>query len=404
MISVDEALDLILAGLPDLGSETVPLASAVGHVLAADLTAAHTQPPFNSSAMDGYAVRAADVAPGRPLRLAGTSQAGARFIGMMGPGQCVRIFTGAPVPIGADAVIIQEDAVVDGRNISFTAGAAAGQMIRHRGHDFKAGASLLPAGSLLTPAAVSLAASAGRPSVTVHRGPRIAILATGDELVPPGTEPGNDQIVASNGYGLAALLTGDAQAIQDLGIVPDDESRIEAALLSALDGGVDVIITTGGASVGERDLIQKVLVDLGVEIDFWKLAMKPGKPLMFGRRGNVLIFGLPGNPVSALVTASVIVQPTVRALAGHQNPFPRRFSCPLAAAIPANGPRRHYLRAQLQVNDLGLLEVQPLRETDSAHLTSLVAADCLIIHRENAPSIGAGDFVEVMPLSSGFPG
>lgn len=401
MISVDEATARIFARLPDLGNQEVPLFDAYRRVLAAPLRALHNQPPFDASAMDGYAVRAMDMVPGRPLTLAGTSQAGARFVGMMQPGQCVRIFTGAPLPIGADTVIMQEEASANGNQISFAATPRRGHSVRPQGFDFKRGQDLLPAGVALTPQMLALAASANHAQLTVTRRPVIAILATGDELVPPGTPTGPDQIVASNSYGLISLLAPYAESVIDLGIVPDDKPKIEAALLTAFDRGVDVLITSGGASVGERDYVQDVLRDLGVDLDFWKLRMRPGKPLMFGTRGKALIFGLPGNPVSALVTASVILKPTLRALTRHADPFWPRIGAPTVLGLPANGPRRHYMRGTLGRSAFGLLEVTPIFETDSSHSSSLALADALIVVPDDCPGLLPGEIVDVIPLNWG---
>lgn len=398
MISVEEAQARILAVVPAVVPELVALRDANGRVLAASLKAAHTQPPFDSSAMDGYAVRAADVTPGIPLRMIGTSQAGQRFVGMMGPGHCVRIFTGAPMPIGADAVIMQEEATANGTEISFLATPRIGQSVRARGNDFHQGQELLPAGFRLTPAALNLAASANQPAVTVARRPRIAVLATGDELVAPGRSPGPDQIIASNSYGLIPLFAPHAAEVMDLGIVRDDVAAIEAALLQALDAGVDIIVTTGGASVGERDFIQDVLIDLGVKLDFWKIAMRPGKPLMFGTRGKTLIFGLPGNPVSALVTATIIVLPALRAFAGDADPMPPYLGLPLAGPLPANGPRTHFIRANLARDNSGQTWAVPLSQTDSAHSSSLALSDALIVHPANDPGRETGAIVEVVML------
>jgi molybdopterin molybdotransferase len=401
MMPVDEAIERIFRKLPKLGSEAVPLARAHRRVLTQPLVARHNQPPFDASAMDGYAVRAAEVVPGRPLKLAGTSQAGARFVGMMEHGQCVRIFTGAPLPIGADAVIMQEEATAKGNQISFEKVPKSGQSVRKQGFDFKRGAELLPAGVALTPAMLNLAASANHPTLTVTRRPRIAVLATGDELVAPGTPLGPDQIIASNTYGLIPLLAPWAEEVIDLGIVADDKLKLEAALLSAFDQGVDMLVTTGGASVGERDYVQDVLRDLGVEVDFWKLRMRPGKPLMFGTRGKTLVFGLPGNPVSALVTATVILKPALRALTGHIDPFWPRIGVPTLLGLPPNGPRRHFMRATLSRNDIGFLQVEPIFETDSSHSTSLALADALIVVPEDSPGVPPGEIVDVIPLSWG---
>ncbi|WP_055049176.1 molybdopterin molybdotransferase MoeA [Devosia sp. A16] len=401
MMPVDEAIERVFRKLPRLGSETVPLSGAHRRVLAQPLVARHSQPPFDASAMDGYAVRAAEVIPGRPLKLAGTSQAGARFVGMMEHGQCVRIFTGAPLPIGADAVIMQEEATAKGNQISFEKVPPVGQSVRKAGFDFRRGAELLPAGVALTPAMLNLAASANHPALTVTRRPTIAVLATGDELVPPGTPLGPDQIIASNSYGLIPLLSPWAEQVIDLGIVADDKDRLEAALLAAFDQGVDMLVTTGGASVGERDYVQEVLRDLGVEVDFWKLRMRPGKPLMFGTRGKTLVFGLPGNPVSALVTATVILKPALRAMTGHIDPFWPRIGVPTLLGLPPNGPRRHFMRATLSRNDIGFMQVEPIFETDSSHSTSLALADALIVVPEDSPGVPPGEIVDVIPLSWG---
>jgi len=401
MMPVDEAIERVFSKLPKLGSEAVPLASAHRRVLAQPLVARHSQPPFDASAMDGYAVRAAEVVPGRPLKLAGTSQAGARFVGMMEHGQCVRIFTGAPLPIGADAVIMQEEATAKGNQISFEKTPSVGQSVRKQGFDFRRGAELLPRGVALTPAMLNLAASANHPTLTVTRRPRIAVLATGDELVAPGTPLGPDQIIASNSYGLIPLLAPWAEQVIDLGIVADDKEKLEAALLGAFDQGVDMLVTTGGASVGERDYVQEVLRDLGVDVDFWKLRMRPGKPLMFGTRGKTLVFGLPGNPVSALVTATVILKPALRAMTGHIDPFWPRIGVPTLLGLPPNGPRRHFMRATLSRNDIGFMQVEPIFETDSSHSTSLALADALIVVPEDSPGVPPGEIVDVIPLSWG---
>lgn len=397
MIPVSEALDRILALAAPLGAETVPLVDAAGRVLAAPLTAAHTHPPFDSSAMDGYAVRAADVVPGKPLRLVGTSQAGARFVGMMQAGQCVRIFTGAPMPIGADAVVMQEEAIANGTEIAFTHAARPGQSVRLRGNDFAQGDVLLDKGAFVTPAALNLAASANRAVLAVTRRPRLALLATGDELVPPGSSIGPDRIVASNSYGLAALFAPLCGPVRDLGIAPDDPARIDAALLSALDEGVDVVVTTGGASVGDHDHMRDCLLNLGVKLDFWKLAMRPGKPLMFGTRGKTLFFGLPGNPVSAMVTAMVTVVPALRALLGYADPLPAPLVLPLAAPMPANGPRTHYLRGTL-AHDASGTRVAPISQTDSGHSSSLALAHGLIVQAADDPGRAAGAMVPFLPF------
>ncbi len=397
MISVDEALQRILALVPPPAPESVALARAGGRVLAAPLTAQHSQPPFDASAMDGYALRADDVVPGRPLRLIGVAQAGQRFSGMVGEGQCVRIFTGAPMPIGCDTVIMQEEADANGNEIAFAATPSLGQSVRPRGSVFAEGQSLLPPGTLLTPPRLALAAAANRAILTVARRPRVALLATGDELVAAGSPLGPDQIVASNSIGLAALFAPVVGEIMDLGIVRDERDALSAALLRAFDAGVDVLVTSGGASVGDRDYVQEALIDLGVRLDFWKLAMRPGKPLMFGTRGRTLIFGLPGNPVSALATGMVIVLPALRQMLGQIEPLGPRLWLPLGASLPANGVRRHFLRARLAITDAGSVAI-PLAETDSGHIASFAGADGLIVQREDDPGLSAGALVEFLPL------
>jgi molybdopterin molybdotransferase len=399
MITVDEALDRIFTRIPTPLPETVPLSRAHRRVLLSPLHARHTQPPFDASAMDGYAVRAAEIEPGKPVFIAGVSQAGARFTGMMEHGQCVRIFTGAPLPIGADAVIMQENAEADGNRVTFKQKPKPGHSIRRKGNDFTEGKVLLQPGVALTPMMLNLAANANYPELTVARRPKLAILATGDELVAPGTPLGPDQIVASNSYGLIPLLSPYADKVIDLGIVKDDKRALESAMLSAFDYGVEVLITSGGASVGDRDYVQDVLRDLGVELDFWKILMRPGKPLMFGTRGKTLVFGLPGNPASALVTATVLVRPALRLMTGHTDPFFPFMGVPLAAPLPPNGERRHFVRGTIQRNDIGFLEVLPIAETDSNHSTSLAAADALIIQPENDPGTPAGEIVEIIPLA-----
>jgi len=304
---------------------------------------------------------------------------------------------GEPGKPNQDCVIMQEDAVANGNEIRFAKTPAIGQSVRPRGNDFADGQQLLPAGAVLTPARLSLAAAANCPALTVTRRPRLAILATGDELVPPGTTPGPDQIVASNSFGLAPLLAPYAAEIIDLGIVRDDRRALETALLRAFDAGVDVLVTTGGASVGDRDFVQEALVDLGVKLDFWKIAMRPGKPLMFGTRGKTLIFGLPGNPVSAMVTATIVALPALRHLTGEANPLGRRLWLPLADPLRPNGPRRHFMRARLQDSPAGSV-VSAIAETDSGHMSSFAMADALIVQPEDDPGRPEGALVEVVLL------
>jgi molybdopterin molybdotransferase len=303
------------------------------------------------------------------------------------------------MPFGADAVVMQEETTVDGALIGFTRATAQWQSVRRRGGDFEQGEELLPVGTRMAPAALALAAAANRPQLTVTRRPRVGLLATGDELRVPGNSLGADQIVASNAYGLMPMLAPFAERVMDLGIVPDDREKLDAALLGAFDDGTEVIVTTGGASVGDRDYVHDVLVDLGVDLQFWKIAMRPGKPLMFGRRGKSLVFGLPGNPVSSLVTATVLVLPALRALCGDPDPVPLQHAVPLTADLPKNeSGRRHFMRGMLGRNALGFLEVTPVSETDSAHTSSLGRADVLIVQPEGDPGLPGGELVEIIPL------
>jgi molybdopterin molybdotransferase len=295
--------------------------------------------------------------------------------------------------------MMQENAHAAGNQVSFTQTVKPGTSVRRQGMDFTRGQELLPAGVALTPAMLNQAASANQASHGVTRRPKLAILATGDELVPPGTALGADQIVASNSYGLVPLLGSFCDKVVDLGIVPDDKKALEHALLGAFDYGADIVVTTGGASVGERDYVREVLIDLGVQLDFWKLRMRPGKPLMFGTRGKTLIFGLPGNPVSAMVTATVILRPALRQMTGHTDPFWPRLALPLGSALPPGGDRRHFVRGMLHSGEFGALQVTPISETDSSHSSSLAMADVLIIQPEGDPGMGAGDIVQVIPLS-----
>jgi molybdopterin molybdotransferase len=266
--------------------------------------------------------------------------------------------------------------------------------VRRRGHDFKNGQELLPTGFVLTPYALTLAAAANQARLSVWKRPTISLLATGDELVPPGSPLGPDQIVSSNSAGLLPLLSAHAMTVADLGIVGDDFSALREKLEQALEA--DIVVTTGGASVGDHDIVQDVLKDLGVEIDFWRINMRPGKPLMFGTRGKTLVFGLPGNPVSALVTATVFVLPALRRWQRTMNSTHLRL--PLAAPLPANGSRRHFLRATLETDETGMTQVRPFGETDSAHTSSLGRAQALVVQRENSPTLAAGALVDVIPL------
>ncbi|MET0440056.1 MAG: gephyrin-like molybdotransferase Glp [Devosia sp.] len=397
LLPVDEALNRILARVPNVVGESVALAEAAGRVLAEPVVASHDQPPFNASAMDGYAMRAADVAEGVWLKVIGMSQAGAGFAGTVGEGQAVRIFTGAPLPEGTDTVIMQEEAERNGDLVRFTAPARLGHSVRPRGYDFAIGRMILERGTRLGAFQVAVAAAANAGTVSVARRPKIALLATGDELVLPGTVLGPDQIVASNSVGLAASLAPFAEAVSDFGIARDRREELDAVLDRIFASEPDVVVTTGGASVGEHDLVQAALVDHGVTLDFWRINMRPGKPLMFGTRGKTLVFGLPGNPVSAMVTAELFVKPALRHWLGLADVEPLRL--PLLGPTPPNTARRHFMRARVLVRD-GVTGLLPINETDSGHTSSLAAADALIVQPEFDPGQQVGTVVSALPIGA----
>ena len=398
LLPVEQALEAIFARIPAPQPETVSLTEANGRVLAAPLLAAHNQPPFAASSMDGYAVRSADFVQDRSesVHLVGISQAGAGFSGAVGPGEAVRIFTGAPVPEGADCVMMQELATVSEGRVSFSEQPTPGRSIRPVGNDFSAGQTLIPAGSRLTPYSLALAAAANASTLSVSKRPTISVLATGDELVLPGSPLAPDQIVSANSYGLVPLLTPFAKLVSDHGIARDNVEDLKNKLEGTLNA--DIVVTTGGASVGDHDIVQDVLKDLGVEIGFWRINMRPGKPLMFGTRGRTLIFGLPGNPVSAMVTATLLLLPALRLWAGEANPLGPRLALPLAEPLGPAGPRRHYQRGTIETIGSGVTHVRPISETDSGHTSSLARAQALIVQPENDPGQPAGTLVEVIPL------
>lgn len=397
LLSVDDALERILSAVEPTAVETIAIEAAYRRTLAQPLSALLTQPPFDASAMDGYAVRTDDIrrVP-TTLALIGAAAAGHPFSGTVGAGQAVRIFTGAPVPAGADAIVIQEDADRDGATVHVRAADIDRSHIRTMGGDFKAGDLLLKAGRRLGAREMSLAAAMGHGTVPVRRRPHVAILCTGDELVPPGSKLGPGQIIVSNHLGVAALVEGAGAEPRYLGIARDTPESLKEHLAGA--GDADVIVTIGGASVGDHDLVAPVLKGQGLDLAFWKIAIRPGKPLMFGRLGATRVLGLPGNPVSSLVCARVFLVPLIRALLGDQ-PEPERPSDALAAvAIDANGPRQHYMRAILQVGDDGLARVTPVRSQDSSLLSPLAEANCLIVRLPKAPPVAAGSPIPVLAL------
>lgn len=399
LVPVAEALARILeSGAPVTEAEQVPLAQADGRVLAEDLAARLTQPPFDASAMDGYAVRADDAQAGAELAVIGVSAAGAAWNGTLQPGQAVRIFTGAPVPAGADSVLIQENAEVpaEGR-IRVTEAASAGRHIRRRGQDFAEGETVLKAGTVLDSTRLTLAAAMDHATLAVRRRPLVAILATGDELVRPGEPRNADQIVASSIYGTAALVKAAGADVLDLGIARDTEADIAAAIGKAVAARADILVTLGGASVGDHDLVRPVLESLGMTLDFWRIAMRPGKPLMVGRLGGMQVLGLPGNPVSTLVCALLFLEPLIRRRAGLP-PVKREATALVAADLPANDRRQDYLRARLETDAQGRLLVTPAPKQDSSQVKILAASDCLIVRPPDAPPLAAGDPCPVLLL------
>lgn len=397
LLPVEDALAAILQRVPAPVTEMVELAKASGRVLRQPLVAEHDQPPFDASAMDGYALRASDVVDGQGLKVVGVSQAGAGFTGELAAGDVVRIFTGAPMPVGADTVIMQEEVIRSGDSVIFTVGARHGHSVRRKASDFAVGQELLQAGAVLSPVQIGLAAAANARQLKVARRPSISLLATGNELVLPGSALGPSQIVASNSFGLAPLLAPYADTITDHGIVPDEKAELARRLNRIFSSEPDIIITTGGASVGDHDFVQEVLVSLGVKVEFWRINMRPGKPLMFGTYGKTLIFGLPGNPVSAMVTAVVFIKPALRHWLGYTGFRP--WLLPLEAPTPPNSARRHFMRGQLVHTQDGLRAL-PILQTDSGNTSSMATADLLIAQRENDAGQVAGSIAETIPINA----
>ena len=400
LLPVDEAVARLLAGVEPLEIEHVPLAEAAGRVLGSDLAARRTHPPFPASAMDGYAVCSAEAGRGCRLAVVGESRAGQRFGGALDRDQAVRIFTGAPVPEGADSILIQENAERAGDSVIVSEAPTPGQFIRPEGLDFRTGVVLLTAGRLTDSRSIALSAAMGYGCVPVRRRPRVAILSTGDELVPPGVEPGPDQIVSSNGVGLAAFVHESGGEPIDLGIAPDQVEMIGAHVDRA--EGADILVVIGGASVGDHDLVQESLAAKGMSLDFWRIAMRPGKPLMVGTLGRLRVLGLPGNPVSALVCAHVFLRPLLRAFLGLPTAA-RVVSARLAVPMGPNDGRQDYVRARLST-EAGERVVTPFAVQDSSMLSTLAAADALVIRPVHAAAAQAGATVPVLMLTDAVTG
>lgn len=390
LLPLDEAQTRLLALAGPLAVETIAVADAAGRWAAQDIHARRAQPAVDLSAMDGYAIRHADL-PG-PFAVIGESAAGHGFSGAVGPGKAVRIFTGAAVPDGADTVVMQEDCARDGDVMRVTAPPPPpGRHIRRSGNDFADQALLVPGGERLTPAAIALAIMGGHGTVAVHRRARVALISTGDELVAPGDAAGPNQIPGSNGPMLAAMLRATGADVDDLGVIPDDIGKIRRAVEAAR--GHDVILTIGGASVGDLDLVRPALTEAGATLDFIKVALKPGKPLMAGRLGAAPVVGLPGNPVSAYVTAMLFALPLVRRRMGAARPLPPILLMPLGEDMPAVGGRTEFVRGKITGG-----RVSPLPGQDSAALATLTQADVLIRRDAHSPAAVAGTMVETLKL------
>nr|WP_325265214.1 gephyrin-like molybdotransferase Glp [uncultured Rhizobium sp.] len=382
---------LLSAARPIDDIVNVPLGEADGRVLAADLAARLTQPPFDASAMDGYAVRAADASTvGTELSVIGTASAGHAFEGIVGPGETVRIFTGAPLPQGADSVLIQEDAErIAGDRIRTAFAVVEGRHVRPRGQDFAEGEIVLKRGTVLDFAHLTVAAAMNHPTLGIYRRPRVAILATGDELVVPGGVPATAQIIASNTFGVAALVRSNGGEVLDLGIVKDNQADIAAAVARAQLEKADVLVTLGGASVGDHDLVQSTLKADGMELDFWRIAMRPGKPLMVGSLDGMHVLGLPGNPVASLVTSLLFLEPLLRKLArlSERN---REVMGVTAEHMKANDQRQDYVRASVTRDAAGNLVAKAFGKQDSSMMKIFSRSDGLIVRPPHAPELAAG--------------
>ncbi len=394
LLSIADAQRRLCVAAP-VAIETVPIALAAGRWAAADILARRTQPAADLSAMDGYAIRFADL-PG-PWRVVGESAAGRPLAGPIGPGEAVRIFTGAAMPAGSDTVLVQEEAARDGDRLILAGEGPSthGRNTRRRGLDFAQGGRLIAAGERLTPARLAVAATGGHGTLPVRRRVRVALVATGDELVPPGAEAMGTALPESNRPMLAAMLADLPVDLIDLGILPDDLPTLVAAFAGV---DADLLVTTGGASVGDHDLVRPALEAAGGTIDFWRIALRPGKPMMAGRIGATAVLGLPGNPVSAFVTATLFVRPLVAHLAGAADPLPRTLTASLGEPLPANNARTDYLRGEIRPTAQGM-RVYASTIQDSSMLLTLARSTCLIVRPAHAPAAAAGDSAEILPIA-----
>lgn len=399
LLPVEQALQMLLDGAAPLASEKVALDDAAGRVLASDVKALRSQPPFDVSAMDGYAARAGDLASLKALKLAGESAAGHPYANELKNGEAIRIFTGAVVPKGADVVVEQEVATRDGDSVTLKA-YAEGKNIRPAGHDFREGEMLLQKGHRITARSLGLAAAADHANLECTKRPRVALLATGDELVMPGKGGATDRVVVSNPYTVRALSESEGASVAENEVLKDRVDVIVEAIGRACANGADVVVTMGGASVGDHDLIRPALEKIGAEISFHRIAFRPGKPTLSAKVGKTHILGLPGNPVSAFVCAFVFLAPLLRKLQGHEQPVTKPMPAILGVDLWANDERADYLRAVSTWDDQGRRVVTPFlkKEQDSSLTATLAKADCLLMRRANAPAAKAGDLVQVMPL------
>lgn len=394
LLPVTDAVTRILDGVKPLGAESVPIEKATGRVLADPVVAKRDQPPFAASAMDGYAVRHSDVeALPATLRIAGMSAAGHGYRKAVQPGEAIRIMTGAPVPQGADTVVIQENTSREGSALTVLNHTPKGKNIRRAGLDFAKGDTVLDGASRMRPRDIGLAAAANAATLRVRMKPRVILFTTGDELVLPGERARPDQIYSSNSHALAAMVESLGATVGNLGIVPDTLAATKAAVRKGMKG--DILLTTGGASVGDHDYVQEAFRACGIAIDFWKIAMRPGKPFMYGRKGKLHVMGLPGNPVSALVTARLFLKPLIDAMLG----LPADTVPPhaiLTAPLNANDERQDYIRATLAIDSHGRRSVTPFALQDSSMQRTMQQAQCLIVRPPLAPAAQPGQSVPIL--------
>ncbi|MGI8527707.1 MAG: molybdopterin molybdotransferase MoeA [Pseudolabrys sp.] len=399
LLPVAEALERVLAGVEPLPAQSVPLADALGSVLAEDLAALRTQPPAAVSAMDGYAVRASDVSHAPvELKVIGEVAAGHPFSSEIGPGQAARIFTGGVMPGGSDTVVIQENTTRNGKTVTVRSVTTAGRYVRPEGIDFKKGQMLLAKGRRLTDRDLMLAAAMNYPALKVHRAPLVAILGTGDELVPPGSTPKPGQIIYSNSYALAALARREGALIFELDVARDSVAELTGKIRRARDADADVLLVSGGASVGDHDLVQKALTSEGLDLSFWRIAMRPGRPMMHGRLGPMHVLGVPGNPVSSYVCSFLFLVPLLRRLAGRSDLHPQPLAARLGCDLKENDERADYLRATVTTMPDGTLVATPVENQDSSLMASLAKADCLLICEPHSPAAKAGSACVILKL------